>query len=75
MPVPLQTVQLPDALHLEQSALPITIETFPVPSHFVHLPVPLQPLHSAIFNSPNDFPILILILIEIVKNIFSILFN
>jgi len=48
LPLPLQTVQLPVPLHLEQLYVVNMRSDFPVPLHFEHLPVPSQPLHSAI---------------------------
>jgi hypothetical protein len=45
LPDPLQTVQLPEPPHLEQ---PESKPCLPSPPHFEHLPLPPQPLHSAI---------------------------
>lgn len=48
LPDPLHTVQLPEPLHFSQS-YGGRIDPFdPLPWHFEHLPVPSQPLHSAI---------------------------
>jgi hypothetical protein len=40
-------VQLPEPLHLEHSYGGSKLPLEPLPLHFEHLPVPLQPLHSA----------------------------
>jgi hypothetical protein len=42
-------VQFPELPHFEQ---PLIKPSLPLPLHFVHFPVPLQPLHSAILFSP-----------------------